>query len=533
MIKLDQLPTSVIEVISYIRRSRQDVVRERKTNEDTLTEQRELMKDLLQRIGFTDSPIFEEIGSGDSIDNRPVFKDLLKSLEKKKPNTVAIAVKEISRLGRGSMTDMGRVYDILRSKRIFIITPFKIYDPLNQEDDMQIQFYMFISRVELQMTKRRMTEARATYASRGKWMTGGGGIPFGYEFEPKKQILIPHNENKEIVKRIFEMYANERIGYNGISNRFKKEGLPSPTNNAYWHPNTIRRILTNRVYLGEVRFKQTQTINGKKLQRDKEEHIIVPNAHEAIIDENLFNKAQEILESNRNSPHVRLEFDPCELAGLIRCNHCGKKMVRQYSVSKRAKQDGSISTYSREYMRCNDCRHHVRYRVIEQELLDILKDAVELKQDELIVKMQEYVDLTSENVNYSEEIKRLDREKNQLELQLKHAQKKYLTSDLISDDEFKEIKLDLEKDIRKVEHKLKLIHKETSNDKKDEWDVIKIKKNIKDILSAYSMLNKTRRNELLRGVFDEVELTVVEKGTSKKNPTRFDLKIKINPKIFI
>jgi len=134
---------SITKIIGYLRRSRQDVERERRTGEDTLMEQDMLMNKVLSDIGIT-YDIKKEIGSGDKIETRPIFQGVLRDLKDKLYD--AIAVKEISRLGRGSYTDMGQIFDLIVDSRIYIITPYKIYDPQNPSDKRQIRFEIFLSR---------------------------------------------------------------------------------------------------------------------------------------------------------------------------------------------------------------------------------------------------------------------------------------------------------------------------------------------------------------------------------------------------
>ncbi|MDQ0176448.1 recombinase family protein [Bacillus chungangensis] len=89
--------------LNYVRKSRCDEERERRTGEDALTEQKKLMAKLLDDMGIPYVQKFE-VGSGVKIATRPVFKEVLEELKQGKYD--AIAVKEISRLGRGSMSDM-------------------------------------------------------------------------------------------------------------------------------------------------------------------------------------------------------------------------------------------------------------------------------------------------------------------------------------------------------------------------------------------------------------------------------------------
>ncbi len=100
-------------ILGYTRKSRQDEEREKKTGEDVLHEQRVLMERVFNSYNIP-YDIKEEVGSGDKISTWPVFQAVLEALRTKKHgDNVAIGVKEISRLGRGTYADMGIIYDTL------------------------------------------------------------------------------------------------------------------------------------------------------------------------------------------------------------------------------------------------------------------------------------------------------------------------------------------------------------------------------------------------------------------------------------
>ncbi|REJ16914.1 MAG: hypothetical protein C6W58_09205 [Bacillaceae bacterium] len=82
-----KLPSSVNYIYTYIRRSRQDLEREKKTDQDTLAEQRALLERILnERYQHYDWDLYEEVGSGaDAIEERPVFRQIIEHLQKVKP----------------------------------------------------------------------------------------------------------------------------------------------------------------------------------------------------------------------------------------------------------------------------------------------------------------------------------------------------------------------------------------------------------------------------------------------------------------
>ncbi|MCY0881673.1 MAG: recombinase family protein, partial [Firmicutes bacterium] len=192
---MTRVPANVERAICYIRKSREDEEAERR-GEDTLLKQRELMvSEVLSRHSFA-YDLAEEVASGDSIRDRPVFRELLPQLGTRYQ---AIVCKDLSRLGRGSYRDMGMVYDIIRDRQIYIITKDAVYDPRNFSDLRMIRFSLFFNREEYEMTVWRLTEGKYDGARRGKWVAGS--VPYGFVYDAHLQVIVPKADEAAVVRR--------------------------------------------------------------------------------------------------------------------------------------------------------------------------------------------------------------------------------------------------------------------------------------------------------------------------------------------
>ncbi|MBE2919616.1 recombinase family protein [Anoxybacillus flavithermus] len=529
-----KLPSSVKYIYAYIRRSRQDLEREKRTDQDTLAEQRALLERILnERYQHYDWDLYEEVGSGaDAIEERPVFRHIIEELQKVKPRTVAIMVKDISRLGRGSYEQMGFLEKIILEKCIYIITPFQTFDPLDDNDMEYIKFHMFFANMEYSKITRRMREARYTYAVQGRWMTGGGGIPYGYKFNSFTQRLEPDEETAWVVRKIFDYYVNHRIGYNAISTKLREEGIPSPIGKTYWKPMVIRRILRNPVYIGTVQFRTTRLRNKKKIKLEEKDWIVAENAHPPLIDKQTFEKAAEIMEENKNSPKVRLDFEPQPLAGLIVCSSCGNKMQRQYSRQYYTKKDGTQSVYDKEFLNCLACRVYMKYRTVEQEILRILQeDFINVDTEILRQRLEEMIDLDKmkqkNSVNPTDRVLLIQKQLESLDGELT-ALRRMLRKGQITDEEYEKDRAEILKQKEEKERQLYFLQAETHKEQIEEVNVESIQQGFKTLYDLYvnGDLSKGEKNEILRGIFDYIVLEKTGKG-------KFNLHAYINPKIIL
>lgn len=101
---------------------------------------------------------------------------------------------------------MGVIYDLITEKRIFIITPYKIFDPNNPADLRQIRFELFMSREEFETTRERLMGGRVNRAMEGKWVAGEA--PFGYDYNPDTKKLEINEGQAEQIRAIFDFYVN-------------------------------------------------------------------------------------------------------------------------------------------------------------------------------------------------------------------------------------------------------------------------------------------------------------------------------------
>jgi len=136
-----------------------------------------------------------------------------------------------------------------------------------------------------------------------------GRTPYG--FTRANGLLVPDPARAPIVRRIFQLYADGKLGTTSLARLLDAEAAPSPRKQG-WSPNALQLILTNPVYRGLVRW-------------NSETH---PGQHEPLIDEETFEKVQSIMGRRGQDASLR-RGNPTEflLSGLVRCHHCGRVYV--------------------------------------------------------------------------------------------------------------------------------------------------------------------------------------------------------------
>jgi site-specific DNA recombinase len=170
----------------------------------------------------------------------------------------------------------------------------------------------------------------------------GAPAPYGYRRETvtagRKRItsLVPHDFEAEVVRKIFDTYASTGGTLLAVGEMLNREGIPSPQRKANWHRNAVRRILTNRVYVGDYVWGKSMSgkyhvragdgivarrAGGTRLANDPIVHRdILP----ALVTRDIFDKAQELLAKRKKATRRPGTVRP--LSGLIFCSRCGSPM---------------------------------------------------------------------------------------------------------------------------------------------------------------------------------------------------------------
>ncbi len=352
--------------LMYLRKSRSDNPNE--TVEEVLNKHYTILQEFCEReFGFRipEENIYREVVSGESIDDRIEIKKVLTACEDTKIKGVIVV--EPQRLSRGDLIDCGRLIDTLRYSNTKVITPMMTYDLNNKMERRFFQDELMRGRDYLEYCKEILMRGRVASVKRGCYI--GSTAPFGYDkVKIGKDTTLTPNSKADIVRLIFDMFVNENKSMSEIAREINARGILT-TANKKWSRESVRRLLQNYHYVGKVYFfrrKETiAVVDGEKvIQRPKQkigDCLCVEGKHPAIVDEDIFQKAQDRLLS---APPVKADKEMRNaFAGLIFCTKCGKPM--QYKCNP---------PYA-EYLSCKTtgCSHGVRLA----ELTEVVSQTLE------------------------------------------------------------------------------------------------------------------------------------------------------------
>ena len=285
--------------------------------------------------------------SGTNFD-RPDFKRMLDDIEAGKINVVI--VKDLSRFGR-EYAQMGMYIEhYFEEKGVRFISVAENIDSSKGTDNLVLPFTNVINSFYARQSSSKTKAAHVARAKAGMYL--GNHAPFGYIKDPNdRHHLLVDPPAADVVKDIFRMFA-EGIGYVRMTKILRDRNILNPQayfnqnnpdyykNSDYWrkpfdwHATSIRSILNNRVYLGQVVFGRTKTkgfFDKTRVNVPEEDWIIVEGTHEPLVSQELWDTVHQLMKGRRRENRSG-EVQP--FAGLVKCADCGSSLNVSYDNKK-------------------------------------------------------------------------------------------------------------------------------------------------------------------------------------------------------
>lgn len=228
--------------------------------------------------------------SGSNIE-RPELARLIEDIKQGKIGCVI--VYKLDRLSRSQKDTLYLIEDVFNPNGVDFISLNESMDTSTPLGRLMLGILSAFAQLERENIKERTSMGMKERIKMGYWM-GGGRVPFGYDYDAEKGILIP-NKDADTVRKIFELY----IGGYSTNSIARLLGLS--------YEKLARQILMRKTYTGYICY------NGEEYK----------GRHEPIISPETYEKAMQIM--GERSGSKRIEQGNL-LTGLVRCGCCGAKM---------------------------------------------------------------------------------------------------------------------------------------------------------------------------------------------------------------
>ena len=259
-------------------------------------------------------------------DNRPEFQHMISDSKKKMFDVVL--VWKYDRFARNRLDSL--LYkQLLQRNNIKLIS---VTEPIMNSSvgiivESMIDSYNEYYSAEL---AEKVTRGMTENALKGKY--NGGTLPIGYIIDEEKYFRIDPL-TAPVVLEAFQKY-DEGMTMKEIVDYLKLKGIRTKRNGAI-SINSLNRMLHNRRYIGEYKFRD----------------VITPDAIPAIVPKDLFDRVQEKLEKNKKAPARKKAEDEYLLTTKLFCGKCGCYMVGESGTSQQKKM-------VHRYYKCVSVKNH-------------------------------------------------------------------------------------------------------------------------------------------------------------------------------
>ena len=347
--------------------------------------------------------------------SRPGFLELLADVESGAVNMVI--TKDLSRLGRDYIMTGYYSEIFFQTKGVRYIAIADDFDSEKGGNEIA-PFKNILNDMYARDISKKIRNAKQQRAKQGLFI--GSQTPYGYQKDPRnRNQLIVDPEAAAVVRIIFSL-AESGLGSVGIASELKTRRIVTPSvykfqrgderfarypalkngDHCSWCATTISQILKNPVYTGTLINLKTEVINYKtkhQISVPPERQIVTPNAHEAIIDENHFQRVQQVRARNRCTANEH-RFNL--FRGKLFCECCGHPLAISRKQLKYREADMYLCMYHYNHPevcpKTHRIYHDMLYTYVLQQVQIFAKSMKRRKVNSIISEYATIEELTPE-----------------------------------------------------------------------------------------------------------------------------------------
>ena len=375
----------------YVRLSKEDgdVAGASKAESNSISNQKELIRNFLKDKEdiVVVSERVDDGYSGSSFE-RPSFKLMMEDI--KKGVVDCVVVKDLSRFGR-EYIDSGRyierLFPALGVRFIAVNDGYDSLEGKDQSDEIIIPFKNLINDAYCRDISVKIRSHLEVKRKNGEFI--GSFAPYGYQKdEGCRNRLVIDPVAAGIVRDIFRMKLHG-MSQDAIAGRLNETGVLSPMEyksasgsnyqtsfktgeRALWSSVTVRRILENECYIGNLVQGRQTTPNHKvkkSVVKPEKDWVRVEKNHEPVVSDRDFAIVQRLLGMDTRMSPEQAEVYP--LAGMVVCADCGAAMVRKNVCAGNKKYRYYVCSRNKATKEC--ASHRIAAERLEEAVLHLLK----------------------------------------------------------------------------------------------------------------------------------------------------------------
>jgi len=270
---------------------------------------------------------YDEGISGTKMEKRDSLLSMLADCEVGKIDLVV--TKSISRLARNT-TDCLEIVRKLLGIGVYIYFEKEDLNTGSMESELMLTILSSLAESESVSISENEKWSIQRRFKNGSFVIGYP--PFGYKNEDGKMVIVP--EEAEVVKQIYAA-SLAGIGTYKIAKDLNARGIKTKKNGT-WTDSTVKGILTNEKYTGDVIFQKTYTDSSfnRHVNYGECDQYLVKDHHEAIISHEDFDRTAQVLaqrgKEKSNTGETGKYQKRYAFSGKIKCGSCGATFKRRF-----------------------------------------------------------------------------------------------------------------------------------------------------------------------------------------------------------
>ena len=351
--------------------------------------------------------VYSDNGRTGTVFDRPAWNRLMDDVRTGKIQ--CIVVRDLSRFGRDYVETgsyLEKIFPALGTRFISVKENFDNFTCGNAMESLSVSLQNLVNAMYSRDISKKVSTALRAQMETGRFRNRN--LPYGYLWNEDKTAYVVDEEAAAVVRQIFEWKLREVSVYT-IVERLKTGGIESPERHKRragarngdniqgegWCPSTIRGILQNRAYIGEMVCGKSETALYKGLKKhitEMDKWIVVPDAHPPIVSVSDFEAVERQMQEDSAHRETAMEWSADIRAGMIDlfagkifCADCGKRMYykRQRicgckNVTFRGVYDCSTHV-RRGHATCFN--HFIRQDALNEKVFNAIRDQLQVALD--------------------------------------------------------------------------------------------------------------------------------------------------------
>ncbi len=350
--------------------------------------------------------VYSDNGRTGTVFDRPAWNRLMDDVRTGKVQ--CIVVRDLSRFGRDYVETgnyLEKIFPALGTRFISVKENFDNFTCGNAMESLSVSLQNLVNAIYSRDISKKVSTALRAQMETGSFRNRN--LPYGYLWNEDKTAYVVDEEAAAVVRQIFEWKLREVSVYT-IVERLKTGGIESPERHKRragsrnggniqgegWCPSTIRGILQNRAYIGEMICGKSETALYKGLKKrltEKDNWIVVSDAHPPIVSVSDFEAVERQMQKDSAHRETAMEWSADIRAGMIDlfagkifCADCGKRM---YYKRQRIQCKGVVfrgvydcSTHMRRgHGTC--FKHAMRQNALNKKVFNAIRDQLQVALD--------------------------------------------------------------------------------------------------------------------------------------------------------